>query len=185
MLESYINTDCTAQCLLDPDNSIRTVRYMKSKILKRDFISTSLSQHTSVKLVAAIAESSSWRCLWDIALDKGVKGTRAMQFLFRELCRLGFWDKLCKGCNIQMCAKTNCFEHACQQHSSMVGGLSCNQVISILREGSADTIFSTIHDICVCKSLWFVVLMLLFYFSPLFLCPVLMPCWSGHMNFDL
>ena len=85
--ESYINTDCTAQCLIDSDNSIHNimVRYMKSKILKRDFnqlISTSLSQHTSVKLVAAIAESSSWRCLWDIALDKGVKGTSAMQFLF-------------------------------------------------------------------------------------------------------
>ena len=153
MLESYNNSDCKAQCLIDPDKSIRTVRYMKSKILKRDFnqlISTSLSQHTSVKLVAAIAESSSWRCLRDIVL----KDTRAMQFLFRELCRPGFRDRLCKVCNIQICAKTNCFEHACQQHPSMVGGLSCKQVISIVREGSADTIFSTIRDICVCKSLW-------------------------------
>ena len=154
MLESYINTDCAAQCLIDPDNSIHTVRYMKSKILKRDFISTSFSQHTSVKLVAAIAESSSWRCLCDIALDKGVKRTRAMQFLLREHCRPGFRDRLMKVCNIQICAKTNCFEHAYQQHPSMIGGLSCNHVVSILREDSADTIFSTVHDICVCKSLW-------------------------------
>ena len=158
MLESYINTTCTAQCLKDPDNSLHTFKYMKSKIVDKDFnllISSSLSQHVSVRLVAAVAESSSWRCLWDIALDKGVKGTRTMQFLFKELCRPAFQNRLCKVCNISISANTNCFEHACQQHPSMTGGLSCNEVISTIKDGSADTIFSTINLICGCKSLWY------------------------------
>ena len=62
---------------------LHTFKYMKSKIVDKDFnllISSSLSQHVSVRLVAAVAESSSWRRLWDIALDKGVKGTRTLQF---------------------------------------------------------------------------------------------------------
>ena len=30
---------------------------------------------------------TSWRRLWDVALDQGVKGTRIMQAIFKELCR--------------------------------------------------------------------------------------------------
>ena len=76
-----------------------------------------------------------------------------MQFLFKELCRPAIQNRLCKVCNISISANTNCFEHACQ-HSSMTGGLSCNEVI-IIKDGSADTIFSTINLICGCKSLWY------------------------------
>ena len=36
---------------------------------------------------ALIASHTSWRRLWDAALDKGVKGTHALQTLFKELCR--------------------------------------------------------------------------------------------------
>ena len=158
MLESHLNMDCTAKCLMDPDNSISTIKSLKPDILRRDFkqlISTSL-QHSSVKLIAAVAESTSWRRLWDIALDRGVKGTRAMQFLFRELCRPGIGTRLCKMCNEQLSDEVNCFEHACLQHHDMVGGLSCNQLISILRDNnSADTIFSTIQHISSGKLLWY------------------------------
>ena len=38
MLESHLNTDCTAQCLMDPELFYRR---MKPKILKRYLISTS------------------------------------------------------------------------------------------------------------------------------------------------
>ena len=78
-----------------------------------------------------------------------------MQFLFKELCRPAIQNRLCKVCNISISANTNCFEHACQQHPSMTGGLSCNEVISTIKDGSADTIFSTINLICGCKSLWY------------------------------
>ena len=94
MLESHLNIDCTAQCLMDPDNSVRQI---KPKILKRDYvqlISTSLSHHASI--IDAISESSSCRRLWYSALDRGVKGTHSMQFLFRELCRPLIRDGLCR-----------------------------------------------------------------------------------------
>ena len=70
----------------------------------------------------------------------------------------------------------------------MTGGLSCNEVISTIKDGSADTIFSTINLICGCKSYGISVMLccyvhfILYYHIYLYLC-MPMPCWSGHMNF--
>ena len=156
MLESHLDTDYTAQCLTDADNALSLVKSMKQHILEKDFgllISSSL-EHSSTKIVAAIAESSSWKRLWDIALDRGVKGTHVMQFLFRELCRPVTRNGLCNLCNSQFGAEINCFEHICSHHPDMAGNLSCNQIISILREGSADNIFSSIHLISCSNCLW-------------------------------
>ena len=86
MLESQLGTNIVAQCLNDPENAFSIAKSSKKAILRKDFtnlLSTSLSNHPSTKLVASVDESSSWRRLWDLALDKGGKGTRSMQFLFK------------------------------------------------------------------------------------------------------
>ena len=41
----------------------------------------------------------SWRKIWDNALDNGVKGTRCVQTISRELSRPMFSDKLCHLCD--------------------------------------------------------------------------------------
>ena len=90
MLESVLGTDVLACCLTNPDFAGDIVKSNKRRILNQDFnllISTSTSGQTSCSLVARIAKHTSWRRLWDIALDKGVKESRTLQRLFKELSR--------------------------------------------------------------------------------------------------
>ena len=127
MLESQLGTDIVAQCLDDPENAFFIARSSKKTILRKDstnLLSTSLSDHPSTKLVSFVAESSSWRRLWDLALDKGGKETRSMQFLFKELSRPCTGERLCKVCDHVVGAVTNCFEHTCEHHLRFVCELS-------------------------------------------------------------
>ena len=50
-------------------------------ILKKDFSNLLISAKGSAHLAASIASKVSWRRLWDIALEKGVKGTKIIQSL--------------------------------------------------------------------------------------------------------
>ena len=91
MLESALGTDVLACCLSNPESAVDIVKSNKVHILKQDFdilISTSSSEQTFCSLVARVAKHISWRRLWDTALDKGVKGTRTLQSVFKELSRL-------------------------------------------------------------------------------------------------
>ena len=103
MLESSLDTDILAKCLTSPENAVEIVKTNKNLILKQDFckliyiyISLSLSNQSSARLVARVAEHTSWHRLWDMALDKGVKGTRTLQRVFKELSR----PKPCSKCNL-------------------------------------------------------------------------------------
>ena len=76
MLESVLGTDVLACCLANPDSAGDIVKSNKRRILNQDFnllISTSILGQTSCSLVARVAKHTSWRRLWDIALDKGVR----------------------------------------------------------------------------------------------------------------
>ena len=44
---------------------------------------SSASNDPSAKLVATVAETTSWCRLWDIALDRGMQGTRVLQTLLK------------------------------------------------------------------------------------------------------
>ena len=64
-----------------------SVKSMKTDIIKSDFeaLLSSASNNPSAKLVATVAETTSWCRLWDIALDRGMQGTRGLQTLLKEL----------------------------------------------------------------------------------------------------
>ena len=72
----------------------------------------------------SIASKVSWRHLWDIALEKGVKGTKIIQSLFREVC--------CPASCFQWLLykphlptlTVHVFEHACEQHPIQFWDLS-------------------------------------------------------------
>ena len=129
MLESQLGTDIVAQCLNDPENASSIAKSSKKAILRKYFtnlLSTSLSNHPSTKLVASVAESSSWRRLWDLSLDKGGKRTRSMQFLFKALSRPCTGERLCKVCDHVVSAVTNCFEHTCKRHPVLFASFPVN-----------------------------------------------------------
>ena len=119
MLEAHLGTNVLAMCLNDPSNAVQTLLRQKEKILQKDFSNLLLSAKGSAQLAASIASKVSWRRLWDIALEKGVKGTKIVQSLFREVCRPASCFK-CSVCDSHVPSTTTCFEHACDEHPEQV-----------------------------------------------------------------
>ena len=131
----------------------------KCRILNQDFdllVSTSVLGQTSCSLVARVAKHTSWRRLWDIALDNGVKGSRTLQRLFKELSR----PKSVFICRCTQCASVSeeinepsCFEHACEQHSDLIGDLTCSCLLDCLIQANSDSIFNSCMYMSNCTSL--------------------------------
>ena len=86
MLEVQLGTNVVEQCLQDPDNALSTFRSRKNMLLKQDFNKLLLSalNSPSAHVIASIASQISWPKLWDLALDRGVKGTYAVQGLWQS-----------------------------------------------------------------------------------------------------
>ena len=121
--------------------STNSVSYIKRrKYLQKDFSNLLLSAKGSAQLVASITSKVSWRRLWDIALEKGVKGTKIVQSLFREVCRPASCFK-CSVCDSHVPSTTTCFEHACNKHPEQVQKLSVESLVDMLSEGQADSMF--------------------------------------------
>ena len=81
MLEATLATDMVDQCLSNPNNAPEIVRINKKLLLKRDYeqLLSSAMSHPSVYPAAQIAQTVSWRGVWDIALDYGFKCTKCVQ----------------------------------------------------------------------------------------------------------
>ena len=145
MLESALGTDVLACCLSNPESAVDIVKSNKDRILKQDFdllISTSSSEQTSCSLVAHVAKCISWRRLWDTALDKGVKGTRTLLSVFKELSRPKsvFTCSLCAPDEIR---EPSCFEHICEHHSDQIGELNSSRLFDCLEQANSDVILNT------------------------------------------
>ena len=100
MLEATCGTTVLAKCLNDSENSMQIILENKEELLKKRFKNLLCSVKGSAKLAACIASRISWRWLWDMALERGIKGTRAVQSLFWEVCRpaSSFECVLCRSC---------------------------------------------------------------------------------------
>ena len=155
MLESNLGTNILAQCLTDPENATHTVKSNKDHLLDKDYshlLFLASHRQGSTVLVAHVASQISWRRLWDIALDRGVKGTRTFQSLFKELSRPISCFK-CSQCG-KITDSITCFEHACTSHPNLLEDLSCKDLISALGEGNSDSIFDMCSKMSNCHSLW-------------------------------
>ena len=107
------------------NNAIHIAKSSKKEVLSKDYnklLIDSLSDHPSTKLIASIAKLSSWMRIWNLTLDKGKKGTRLMQHLFKELSCTCVGERSCKLCNLN--TEENCFEHVCRHHPDFVSNLS-------------------------------------------------------------
>ena len=109
MLEATFATDIVDQCLSNPNNAPEIIRINKKLLLKRDYeqLLSSAMSHPSVYPAAQIAQTVSWRRVWDNALDYGVKGKKYVQYVLRELCR----QLLVKICVTYAKTKYPAFQH--------------------------------------------------------------------------
>ena len=97
---------------------------------------------------------TSWRRLWDIALDHGVKGTRAMQAIFRELCRPSSCFQ-CSLCDAAVSPSSSCLEHVCTNHPSEMENLSYDNIMSLLIDAdSTVSLLSICRRVSCCSSFW-------------------------------
>ena len=78
--EGY-GTHTLASCLENPLDASITVKSAKADILKADFAAllTASINHPSARYIVTVATETSWCLLWDIALERGVQGTRRLQ----------------------------------------------------------------------------------------------------------
>ena len=123
------------------------MKSMKTEILKSDFeaLLSSASNHPSAKLVATVAETTSWCRLW-VVLDHGVQGTLGLQTLLKELSRRTFEGFSCRSCGASLSKDSLWFDHICMNHPDVVNDLSCKEIISGLKEANADLIFSVANS---------------------------------------
>ena len=155
MLEANLSTCILVKCLSDPENAPGIVRSNRKHILRSDFqllLSSSTDRRGSSAAAAQIANLSSWRRLWDTALDQGVKGTRIMQAIFRELCRPTscFQCSLCEGV---VSPSSSCLEHACIYHPTEMENVSFNYLISLLSDADP-AIFSSCKRVSYSSCFW-------------------------------
>ena len=87
MLEATLGMSVLAKCLNDPENPTQIILENKQELLKKDLRNLLCSAKGSANLAAFTVSKITWKQLWDIPLERGVKGTRTFQSLFQEVCR--------------------------------------------------------------------------------------------------
>ena len=121
--------------------------------LQSDFkmlLSSTSSHPTSAAQAALIASKTSWRHLWDVALDKGVKGTRVMQTIFKEHCR----PSSCFKCSCES-EIPSCLQHACEIHPNETENTSYQNLLSLLvAADSMDPILNSSKYLSNAYTLW-------------------------------
>ena len=131
MLDAALAKNVVNQCLSSPDNAPPIVRDSKELLLNKDYqilLSSAMSHHP-VHSTAVIAQTTSWRKLWD--LEYGVKGTRCVQSVFRSLSWPTFGEKLCPICNCQI-TEPSFSTHLFQHHPSQVCHKSLSDAIILI-----------------------------------------------------
>ena len=134
-------------CLRQPLEATSTVASKKSAILEADFdtLLSCVSNHHPAKFVASVAQTTAWCKLWDIALDRGVQATRGLQTLHLELSRRTFDNYiLCQVCGDTLKKDSVWFEHVCQNHPNVVNHLSCEEIISAMKDTNSSVAVSYI-----------------------------------------
>ena len=156
MLEANLNTSVLAECLTHPECAPDIVKRSKVNIINSDFkllLTSEIEKCGSAAPAACIATQTSWRRLWDVALEKGIKGTRIMQMLFKELCRPMSCFK-CSKCDPEVLSDSSCLEHICNNHPNEIRNLSYDHLISVLKEADSETIFSSCKFLSNSNSIW-------------------------------
>ena len=90
-LDEVLGTNFTEELLSNPHLSLKD---LKRRIISADYLKNlkAAEDHPSQKYVAQIEEMNVWLKLWDMALDHGTEGTKAVLAILKALCRSVFSD---------------------------------------------------------------------------------------------
>ena len=77
-LECEFGTSYLEKCLNDPDSAHLTLQETKEMLISRDWeiVLGIANSHQSTNYVSDPQIATSWCRFWDLALDRGVRGTR-------------------------------------------------------------------------------------------------------------
>ena len=157
MLEANLGTCVSRNAYQILKVHLTSLEETKKHILNSDFkilLSSATQRCGSAAAAARVATHTSWRHLWDVALDQGVKGTRIMQAIFKELCRPSSCYQ-CSLCDSAVPSNSSCLEHACTNHPSEMVNLSYDHLISLLiNADSAVSIFSSCKCVSYSSCFW-------------------------------
>ena len=152
MLESALGTDVLACCLSNPESAVDIVKSNKDRILKQDF-DLLISTSSSPALWLPVLPSVSPGVTYGTQHCKGVKGTRTLQSVFKELSRLKSVF-ICSLCAPDKIREPSCFKHICEHHSDQIGELNCSRLFDCLEQANSDFILNTCVYMSKCNSLW-------------------------------
>ena len=146
-LESITQVDVLQSCLNDPEVAPSIVKLRKEELFKQDLVHLyDSSVSPSSQFVAKVARDTSWRHLWDLALDKGVHGTRQLQRIIYLLSRPIFSHIHCSQCDQEVAPPDLWANHVCGSHPpTLVGSsnaVSLDDIIESLRRSNTDFIFN-------------------------------------------
>ena len=144
MLESENGIDVLRLCLECPEAATAHVKLAKPEIINTDLtnLASSISPSSSTYLVCCVSKEVSWLKLWDLALDRGVHGTKLLQSLLFHLCRPVYKGFTCPMCS--MTIDSRWFSHLCSSHPLHLRNGTVileDDVISVLSTGN-ETIFN-------------------------------------------
>ena len=118
-LEGVYGTDFTGEIL----DSRLSRRDLQKAILAADkaFRLKDCDTHQSLKHITGpgIPSELSWLKIWDMALDHGVRGTKAALSLFSALSRPFFGNRLCPHCAQPIDQESTYLEHLVESHSEL------------------------------------------------------------------
>ena len=130
MLESIIGVSLVNQCLHLPDDALALISTSKADILRQDECNLMLNGHSvnhPANRVARIADSVSWRKLWDTVLDRGPRGTEQLQRIIFHLARPTYANFCCNLCNHP--ADSSWLFHLCSEHTVTINSTVSNNSI--------------------------------------------------------
>ena len=88
---------------------------MKKRILKVDKMLDLVQsrKQESLKHLSTLYSELSWLKIWDMALDYGIRGTKAALCLYGALSQPIFGDRLCPRCGTSVTAGLTYIQHLC------------------------------------------------------------------------
>ena len=114
-LEENLATSFTTRILKQASEV--DARELRKSIIAKDWKQT-LQQalsHQSSKMVAKVAEVTSWMKIWDVTLDKGPRGSKSMLAMLFEITKPAFGSKPCPHCDIKE-LDSSLFHHLMETH---------------------------------------------------------------------
>ena len=114
-LEENLATSFTTRILKQASEV--DARELRKSIIAKDWKQT-LQQalsHQSSKMVAKVAEVTSWMKIWDVTLDKGPRGSKSMLAMLFEITKPAFGSKPCPHCDIKELG-SSLFHHLMETH---------------------------------------------------------------------